>query len=503
MASRKLVRDLLLSQRSPFVQLISPQASSTRFRLLSADRFSSLRRYSVFNEFSKKIKGEAERNPEFQQSVKELKERAEELKGAKEDLKVRTKQKTEQLYKQVDDVWTEAEAVAKKVSSNVKEKISSTAAEMKEALGVREQNSLGSTGSSAEKDADANQGTQKSSEGGKQDSSGSADFSAEQDADLKHGSQRSSKEEKREQFGSDNTTDSFFGKFKSNTSSPFHKLKATTLADIAKKGYDMVKEELSANPTRRRHVPTAWSGEKSTRTELVIVPSKQSQWNKKWEQFKEKVKDLPITKRFVKYSDPVKTKGQEIVEDLREKYETSDNPIIHKIQDINDSMFQESDAAISYKEIRQRDPEFSLPEFVAEVQEAIKPILNAYMKGDIEVLKKYTTPELVERCKAEHRAYQSHGIFFDNKILHVGEAYVREVKMVESSPIIIIEFLTQQVYCVRDRNGKITEGSQDNIHIVFYKWALQQMNLEDRGEDAIYLMWRLCEMQQQGVKALI
>ena len=36
------------------------QASSTRLRLLSADRHSSLRGYSVFNEFSKKLKGEAD-----------------------------------------------------------------------------------------------------------------------------------------------------------------------------------------------------------------------------------------------------------------------------------------------------------------------------------------------------------------------------------------------------------------------------------------------------------
>jgi len=29
------------------------------------------------------------------------------------------------------------------------------------------------------------------------------------------------------------------------------------------------------------------------------------------------------------------------------------------------------------------------------------------------------------------------------------------------------------------------------------------MDQEDRGEDGIYLMWRLREMQQQGIQALI
>lgn len=89
--------------------------------LLDSYRYSSNRRFSVFNEFSKKVKGEVERywilhtylysilflfheslfiliifcnmygcrHPEFHQSVKELKEKAEELKGVKDELKVR------------------------------------------------------------------------------------------------------------------------------------------------------------------------------------------------------------------------------------------------------------------------------------------------------------------------------------------------------------------------------------------------------------------------------
>ncbi|XP_020223531.1 mitochondrial import inner membrane translocase subunit TIM44-2 [Cajanus cajan] len=476
MATRKLIRDLLLSKRS---LLLPPRHQvpfmSRRLPLVSEDR----RRYSVFNEFSKKIKGEAVRNQEFQQSVKELKEKADELKGVKKELKEKTKQKTEQLYKQVDEVWTEAEAAAKKVSYNVKEKISAATEEVKETFGI-----------------------------GKQDSSGSTDSSTKQGADANGGNQTSPEEEKNQQSESTNASDSLFGKFKSTISSPnvsaaFQKLKDAKLVDITKKGYDIVKEELSSTPTKRKRVPSASSGETSTRTELVVMPVKQTWWSKKFDEFRDKVKGHPVSKRFLKYSDPVKTKGQEIVEDLRERYETSDSPIIHKIQDINDSMFQETDAAISYKEIRQRDPYFSLPEFVGEVQEAIKPVLNAYIKGDVETLKKYCSPELVERCKAEHNAYQSHGIFFDNKILHVSDVDVRETKMMGSSPVIIVMFQTQQIYCVRDRNGSITEGGKDTIHTVFYFWALQQMDQEDRGEDGIYLMWRLREMQQQGIQALI
>ncbi|KAL0295795.1 UNVERIFIED_CONTAM: Mitochondrial import inner membrane translocase subunit TIM44-2 [Sesamum calycinum] len=285
---------IYISSRLPSLQL--PPPNGILFR----------REFSVFDEFSKKIKGEVDRNRDFQQSMKEMKEKAEDLKGVKEDLKARTKQTTEQLYKHVDGVWTQAEEKAKKIA-----------------------------------------------------------------------------------------------------------------------------------------------------------------------------------------------------EDMRERWETSDHPVVHKIQDISETVLGESDAAMSFKEIRRRDPTFSLPEFVAEVQEVVKPVLNAYFKGDTEVLEKYCSSHVIERCKAEHKAFESQGIFFDNKILHISEVEVRETKMMGETPIIIVAFQTQQVYCIRDRLGAITEGGQDTIHTVYYAWAMQQLDPEELGEAAPYSIWKLREMQQLGVRALI
>ncbi|KAL6338204.1 hypothetical protein AAG906_015172 [Vitis piasezkii] len=453
MGSRKLVRDLYLSKQPLLLHLLSSQqASSARLRLISPNGCSGYRGFSVFNEFSNKIKGEVNRNSEFQQTVKELKEKAEELKGVKEELKVRTKQTTEQLYKHVDGVWTEAEATAKKVSANVKEKISAP--------------------------------------------------------------QRISSSGEEKHHGPSDTAETLFGKFKSSVStvSPkvslaFEKLKEAKVLDLAKKGYDIVKDELSSNPSKRKQMQRAASsaspGERSTKTDIVIVPSKQSRWSKKWEALKDKMQGHPVFKRISGLSEPVVTKGQELAEDVRERWETSDNPVVHKIQDLNESVFGETAAAMSFKEIRRRDPSFSLPDFVSEVQEVIRPVLNAYIKGDAETLKKYCSPEVIERCKAEHGAYQTMGIIFDNKILHISDVEVRETKMMGTSPIIIVAFQTQQVYCVRSADGSIKEGGKDTIHTVYYAWAMQQVDAEELGEGAIYPIWRLREMQQLGVQALI
>ncbi|KAK4437568.1 protein high chlorophyll fluorescence phenotype, chloroplastic [Sesamum alatum] len=472
MASRKLARDLFLSKHLFRHQLLVSQQVSGRWPSVPPNGYSFRREFGVFNEFSKKIKGEVERNQDFQQSIKEIKEKAEGLKGVKEDLKVRTKQTTEQLYKHVDGVWTEAEVKAKKVFADVEEKISAAKEEVKESFGV-----------------------------GKQEATGDGGTSASHSTNGKDGSETASGEEKQQgqqqqQSESSDNAQRLFGKVKFGASSispkvslAFRKLKEAKPVDLVKKGIDIVKEELKGNPNRRKHLEyDASSGatspniERSSRTDIVVLPSKQSPWSKKWEAFKNKMRGHPVFKRVSGISEPVIGKSQEIAEDMRERWETSDHPVVHKIQDISETVLGESDAAMSFKEIRRRDPTFSLPEFVAEVQEVVKPVLNAYFKGDIEVLKKYCSSHVIERCKAEHKAFETQGIFFDNKILHISEVEVRETKMMGETPIIIVAFQTQQVYCVRDRLGSITEGGQDTIHTVYYAWAMQQLDPEEVGE---------------------
>ncbi|CAI0554472.1 unnamed protein product [Linum tenue] len=452
MAARKLVRDLLLARQPLLVQRKPAEGLYTTSRLLVDSRWSGYRRFGVFNN----VKEEVNRNPELQKSVKELKEKAGELKGVKDDLRVRTKQTTEKLYKHVDGVWTEAEATAKKVSSSVKEKISAATDEVKGAFKMGKQESAESTGTSSKDGPDTKENT-----------------TGETGGETNKGSETKG------------SAETLFGKFKSRIpafSSAFQKLKEAKVTEIMKKGYDIVKDELNGNPNARKHLEfTPFKGEISTKTDVVPMSSpKQSRLNEKWQAFRKKMQGNPVFKRFSGISEPVVTKSQELAEDMRERWETSDNPIVHKIQE-----------------------SFSLPDFVSEVQDAIRPVLTAYMKGDTEALKKYCSPEVIARCEGERKAFTSNGIFFDNRLLHVSEVEVRETKMMGTSPIIIVAFQTQQIHCIRDRNGEITEGGQDTIHTVYYAWAMQQVEPQELGEGAIYPIWRLREMHQLGVQALI
>lgn len=127
----------------------------------------------------------------------------------------------------------------------------------------------------------------------------SSSGSTEHGAHTKGGNDGKSTEEKCKQAGSGDNTESFFGKYRTTffssspkVSSTFLKLKEVRIVDLAKKGYDIVRDELSGSPSKRKHMdraPTTSTVERSTRTDIVVLPSKQSPLSKKWEALKEKV----------------------------------------------------------------------------------------------------------------------------------------------------------------------------------------------------------------------
>lgn len=136
---------------------------------------------------------------------------------------------------------------------------------------------------------------------GKNKSSESTGTSSANGSDTIDGKKASFGDQTSQQSGPNDSAETLFGKFKStisssNFSSAFQRVKDAKLIDIAKKGYTMVKDELSGSPKKRKHLQydpsTLPQGERSTRTDIVSVPIKQSRRQKAWEAIKHKVRSL-------------------------------------------------------------------------------------------------------------------------------------------------------------------------------------------------------------------
>jgi import inner membrane translocase subunit TIM44 len=98
------------------------------------------------------------------------------------------------------------------------------------------------------------------------------------------------------------------------------------------------------------------------------------------------------------------------LEDMRERWETSDNPMVHRIQDMQEGMFTETEQAEAYRVIRNRQPAFNINDFLAEVRRDVPKVLGAYLKGDEELLKATNiSKEMLERMGGQMKLWQHEG----------------------------------------------------------------------------------------------
>jgi len=178
---------------------------------------------------------------------------------------------------------------------------------------------------------------------------------------------------------------------------------------------------------------------------------------------------------------------------------------VHKIQDASDSFFQESEAAQSLREIRSRDVGFDMVEFLNRVKHDVPVVIKGYLKGDEEVIKEFCSPEMIERLTGISRAQKEAGLVPDATLLDTSEVELVELKMLEDSPIIVVQFTCQQINCTRDTHGNIVEGAPDEVHRVYYYWALQQEETGYIGEDGKSHppRWQLREMLIRGMHHLL
>ncbi|KAK3238029.1 hypothetical protein CYMTET_51929 [Cymbomonas tetramitiformis] len=249
-------------------------------------------------------------------------------------------------------------------------------------------------------------------------------------------------------------------------------------------------------------------GPLSDRTEVTLSEVKQTGWEKRWGWIKEKAEGSQAFDRLQGTAEGVKksafyAKAQENVEDMRERWETSDSRVVAGLQNTYDSFTQENEQARAYRIIRERDGDFDMIRFMNMFQEDIPVILTAYLKGDMETLKnKQVGSELQERMAAQMAPLKADGLTVDNQILDTSAVELVEVFLQNENPMILLRCSCQQVNCVRDKFGNVTEGAVDDIQSVAYAWVLEQDGAETASPGAPP-KWIVREMQVQGMQAIV
>merc|ERR1719215_1608152 len=145
--------------------------------------------------------------------------------------------------------------------------------------------------------------------------------------------------------------------------------------------------------------------------------------------------DTDLGKKATEATQAMKDK----VEDAREFWETSQNPLVYTMSGIWDNMTSETEEGICTAEIRKLDPSFSKEEWAEEVKATLAPdIIRAHLAGNTSVLKPWLGEGVYSKLAADIRARKHDGIVFDTNILDIDENQIIMKFMESGSPVIVV-----------------------------------------------------------------
>jgi import inner membrane translocase subunit TIM44 len=200
----------------------------------------------------------------------------------------------------------------------------------------------------------------------------------------------------------------------------------------------------------------------------------------------------------------VREKLEDVKDDAKEAWETSQNPWIYRVSSVYDTITAESETAMAERELRLLDPDFSLEKWKEDLVEVTLPrIMQLFLEGRIKELKPSLGEAVYNRLAAEARARKKEGVYVDTNVLAIMNSEILSCTpdtVNKGSPIIMVHFMCQQINCVRKKDtGEVVEGSEDDIRAYSYLVALQREYDEEKSE----LNWKIVDFMLNGAIAYL
>eukprot|EP00277_Geminigera_cryophila_P014023 CAMPEP_0179445344 /NCGR_PEP_ID=MMETSP0799-20121207/28786_1 /TAXON_ID=46947 /ORGANISM="Geminigera cryophila, Strain CCMP2564" /LENGTH=433 /DNA_ID=CAMNT_0021233285 /DNA_START=139 /DNA_END=1440 /DNA_ORIENTATION=- len=159
---------------------------------------------------------------------------------------------------------------------------------------------------------------------------------------------------------------------------------------------------------------------------------------------------------------------------------------------LGDRVFGETEMSLCMAEIKKDDPSFNTRIFLTKLEkETIPFIMNSYLTDQLADMEDMLTERSTAMLGAVIKERLKNGLRLDPTILDLDEVELREARLVDGEPVLIVRYETQQVHCVRNKKGEIMEGSESEIRRIHYVWAMVRNFSEDLSDPPT---WKLHEM---------
>ena len=193
--------------------------------------------------------------------------------------------------------------------------------------------------------------------------------------------------------------------------------------EVEKQRAEILKARDDAEKLKEEHEKSG----KPMKTDLMNVDNSANIWA----QVADLLKDAPLIESLLEMGKKVKeSKVGETVsyatEDFREKWETSQHPLVYKLSAVYDELFSESDTAKAIKEVRRTDPTFLEDALRDEMKHRIVPaMLRAWVNADTKTLKLVMSDHAYAQVYSIIKMQQAEGLEMDKNILDIKDVQLQ------------------------------------------------------------------------------
>jgi hypothetical protein len=250
-------------------------------------------------------------------------------------------------------------------------------------------------------------------------------------------------------------------------------------------------------------------------TAMVFVDAdaeKETVWSKRIEDIKSKLKQTAMWKQareathtlsttdnpVIKTVRDAKYTVEDTIEDARDAYETSQHPLVWQMRDVGDRVFGETETGWALGEMLELDQRFNQERFLDDMEVDMIPIVTkAFLRGDKDILEAVCEGQAARAVFASMKEREVKKETYDERILDISHVDMSQATVVEDTPMLLLSFMCQHVHCIRNAKGEITEGSESDIRSVYYQWMVR------RDFESEIFDYKLVELQLQRVHALV
>jgi predicted lipid-binding transport protein (Tim44 family) len=151
-------------------------------------------------------------------------------------------------------------------------------------------------------------------------------------------------------------------------------------------------------------------------------------------------------------------------------------------RDITDHVADGSAAARALAEMKKAEPAFAVGPFLQGARGAYEMILMAFEKGELDRIRPFLSDD-VEASFAEAIAGRERdGLTVEASFLGIKELVLHDATFVPESRFgeIVVRFVADQIYVVRNKSGEIVEGSPREVKKTRDIWTFaRQMGSDD------------------------